>query len=346
MDRSQSTPAPHRPTMNDVARAAGVSAMTVSNVINSRTDRVSPDTIDRVVRVIDELGYRLNPAARSLRQGRTGMVGLGLPLLNSEYYGEVAQRLSLRFGDHGLRLVIENTGGMIAAEVESLDASRLETYDGFVLAVAGSESADLSLLRPTKPIVLLGERAISTPFDHVLMDNVGGAETAVGYMLDRGARRVLALGGSLEGGTSMQTLRTKGYVDAHRARNATISKQLIVPSGLDAAGGYATISSSIDQGLDFDAIFAFTDVAAIGALRALADHGRSVPADVQVCGFNNITTSGFTSPRLTTVEPSNEAMAEEVVRLMMSRLRSFSEVPTQRTIRTVSARLVRRDSTL
>ena len=144
--------------MQDVADRAGVSAQTVSNVINGRTERVGAETIDRVTRVIDELGYRLNQSARSLRKGRTGIIGLGLPVLASEYYSELAERLSVRFAERGIRLVAENTGGAMAAEVESLAASHLETYDGFILAVAASESVDLNRLLPTKPIVLLGER--------------------------------------------------------------------------------------------------------------------------------------------------------------------------------------------
>ena len=87
----------------------------------------------------------------------------------------------------------------MAAEVESLAASHLETYDGFILAVAASESVDLNRLLPTKPIVLLGERALSSRFDHVLMDNVAGARTATGHLLDRGSESVVALGGDRSG---------------------------------------------------------------------------------------------------------------------------------------------------
>jgi DNA-binding LacI/PurR family transcriptional regulator len=114
-----STPRPHpHVTMQDVAEKAGVSAQTVSNVVNGRTERVSAETIDRVARVIDDLGYRLNQSARSLRKGRTGIVGLGVPILASEYYGELAERLSQRFSARGIRLVTENTGGVMTAEIE------------------------------------------------------------------------------------------------------------------------------------------------------------------------------------------------------------------------------------
>jgi DNA-binding LacI/PurR family transcriptional regulator len=330
--------------MQDVAEKAGVSAQTVSNVVNERTERVGPETIARVTRVIDELGYRLNQSARSLRKGRTGIVGLGVPVLASEYYGELADRLSRRFAERGVRLVTENTGGAITAEVDSLAASHLETYDGFILAVAASESADLNRLLPTKPIVLLGERALSTRLDHVLMDNVGGGRTATGHLLDRGARAVLALGGAATGTESVQTLRTRGYADAHEERGLPVRPELIVTSGLDMADGYRAITGLLDAGVSFDGVFALTDSCAFGALRAMADRGIRVPADVQVVGFDNVRASEYSAPRLTTIEPGNDEMADEIVSIMLARLAADGP-PSGPRRREMPARLVERDTT-
>ncbi|WP_194409561.1 LacI family DNA-binding transcriptional regulator [Microbacterium cremeum] len=327
MERPQIPHARTHVTMQDVAQKAGVSAQTVSNVVNGRTERVGAETIDRVTKVIDELGYRLNQAARSLRRGTTGIVGLGVPVLASEYYGELAERLSHRFRESGIRLVTENTGGAMTAEVESLAASHLETYDGFILAIAASESADLDRFHPTTPIVLLGERAVPTRFDHVLMDNIGGGALATGHLLDRGARAVVALGGSNAGSPSVQTLRTQGYVTAHRERGAPVRSDLIVNAGLHLPDGYEAMSRVIADGTEFDAVFAFTDASALGALRALADHGIRVPHDVQVVGFDDVRESAYSVPRLTTVDPDNDAMADEIVRIMLARLQARTPGP-------------------
>src|SRR3990170_1458103 len=97
-------------TMTDVARRAGVSTMTVSNVINGRSQRVSEPTKRRVLSVIDELGYQVNMTARNLRMGRTGAVGLAVPAFAPGYYAELAGRLADRFEAHGLRLAMERTG--------------------------------------------------------------------------------------------------------------------------------------------------------------------------------------------------------------------------------------------
>ncbi|QIG39501.1 LacI family transcriptional regulator [Microbacterium sp. 4R-513] len=330
-------------TMQDVARRAGVSAQTVSNVVNGRSARVGAETTQRVVEAINDLGYRLNQSARSLRKGRTGIVGLGLPLLALEYYGELADRLADRFAAHGVRMVVENTGGALTAEVESLAASHLETYDGFILAVAASESADLNVIAPSKPIVLLGERALSARFDHVVMDNRGGGRLATEALLARGARSIVALGGATEEGDSVETLRTRGYLDAHEAVGVPVRPDLIVDSGLHIADGYHHVRALLDAGTPFDGIFALTDANAMGAVRALNEDGRRIPGEVQIIGFDNVTGGRFHTPALSTIEPGNEEMADAIVDLMLRRLSGAGLGSPQRIMSAAS--LVLRETT-
>ncbi|HEX5858601.1 MAG TPA: LacI family DNA-binding transcriptional regulator [Microbacterium sp.] len=335
-----------RVRMRDVAERAGVSSQTVSNVVNGRTDHVGPETIERVSQAIEDLGYRLNQSARSLRKGTTGIVGLGLPDLASEYYGELAERLARRFSARGVRLVTENTGGAVTAEAESLAASHLETYDGFILAVAASESADLNRILATKPIVLLGERALFTRFDHVLMDNVGGGRLATAHLLERGARSVAILGGSLAGGDSVQTLRTRGYIEAHEALGLPLDEALVVRSGLDAIAGHEAMANLLDRGgPKVDGLFAVTDSAAFGAMRALRERGFTIPDDVQVVGFDNLRSGAFCTPALTSIEPGNEEMADAIVDVMMARLERRRDFSDPRRVMP-EARVVPRETTL
>lgn len=329
--------------MQDVAAKAGVSAQTVSNVINGRTDHVGPETMQRVIDAINDLGYRLNQSARSLRRGRTGIVGLGMPELATDYYGELAERLAVRFTAQGMRMVAEMTGGATADEVGSLAASRLETYDGFILALAASESADLNHMTPSKPIVLLGERALSARFDHVLMDNRGGGRLATLALMDRGATAVVALSGSLDAGDSVETLRTRGYLDAHRERGIEVRDDLVVPAGFENRDGYLAMRALLEAGTHFDAVFALTDRCAVGAIRALHEAGRRIPDDVQVVGFDNVRSAEFHTPSLSTIEPGNDEMADAVVDLMMQRLAGRAPARPRRIVSTAS--IVLREST-
>jgi DNA-binding LacI/PurR family transcriptional regulator len=330
--------------MTDVARRAGVSTMTVSNVINGRSQRVSEPTRQRVLAVIAELGYQVNMTARNLRMGRTGAVGLAVPAFAPGYYAQLAQRLADRFDAHGLRLVVERTGASRTAELDALTAARLSSYDGFVLSVVAGDAADLEKLSIDTPVVLIGERAVPARFDHVLMDNVMGARMATEFLIRSGARRIALLGGASGGDESMQELRTQGYQGAHAASGLAVSDDLIVGCGFAGEDGFVATRGLIDRGIAFDAVFALTDSAAIGALRALVETGRRVPEDVQVIGFDDLDDGRFTVPSLTTVEPGNAEMADAICALLVERIES-RPAPVPARVVMPEARIVERETT-
>ena len=246
-------------TMTDVARRAGVSTMTVSNVINGRSQRVSEPTKQRVLATIAELGYQVNMTARNLRRGRTGAVGLAVPGFAPGYYGELADRLADRFGAHGLRLAVERTGASRSAELDALTAPRLSSYDGFVLTVVAGDEADLEKLSLDTPVVLIGERAVPARFDHVVMDNVGGGSLATEFLIRRGARRIALLGGVAVAEETMRGLRTRGYRIAHAVAGTAVRDELIVSCGFGVQDGFAATRELVDRGIGFDAVFALTD---------------------------------------------------------------------------------------
>lgn len=330
--------------MIDVAREAGVSTMTVSNVINGRSQRVSDATRKRVLATIAELGYQVNVAARQLRMGRTGMVGLAVPDFDHGYFSELADRLADRLAQHGLRLIMERTGGSRSAELDALTAPRLSAFDGFVLSVVAGDKDDLEQLRIDTPVVLIGERAVPARFDHVLMDNVGGAQAATELLLRTGSRRIVLLGGQVSRQHSMPALRTRGYRKAHDDAGRPIDTELIVPSSYRMSGGYEAVLRLIEDKIDFDGIFALTDTSAYGALRALAEAGVRVPDDVQVIGFDNLRASEFSIPSLSSVEPDNDAMADAICTLLVERIDQGSSPVPARVIMP-EAKIIEREST-
>lgn len=311
--------------MTDVAHEAGVSTMTVSNVLNGRVQRVSKTTQERVLATAAELGYQVNLTARHLRTGRTGMVGLAVPDLAPGYFSELADRLAVRFEARGLRLVIERTRGNRAQELASLSAPHLSMYDGFVLSVVEGDVSDLEQLHVDSPIVLIGERTAPERFDHVLMDNVRGARLATTFLIERGARRIALLGGMRGLSDSMPELRGRGYLEAYAAAGLEPSDELFRPGLFGAEDGFDHVMTMIRDGILFDAVFALTDSSAIGALRALAVAGRRVPDDVQVVGFDNLGSGRFTTPSLTTVDPGNEVMSDAICDLLMARIDQHDE---------------------
>ncbi|WP_405056629.1 LacI family transcriptional regulator [Kribbella sp. NBC_01505] len=329
-------------TMADVARFAGVSTMTVSNVVNGRP-RVGAATRERVLAAITELGYQVNLAARHLRAGRTGVVGLAVPELERPYFAQLAGRLADRFEAHGLRIVMERTGASREGELDAVAFSRLRMYDGLILSVVDIDPGELSRLNTDAPVVMIGERALPSRFDHVMMDNVGGARQAVGQLLSSGSRRIAMIGGELSGPPNMQGLRATGYAAAHEEAGVAVDPLLNVRCNFRMQDGYDAIRSLLDRGISFDAVFALTDVVAIGALRALADAELRVPADVQVIGFDDLDEAPFLVPSLSSVNPGHDEMAEAITARLLAQLGGDEAVGPQELI--VPARLVLRGTT-
>ncbi|WP_202873807.1 LacI family DNA-binding transcriptional regulator [Kribbella speibonae] len=306
-------------TMADVARSAGVSTMTVSNVINGRP-RVGAATRERVLATISELGYQVNLAARHLRAGRTGVVGLAVPELERPYFAQLAGRLADRFEAHGLRIVMERTGGGREGELDAVAFSRLRMYDGLILSVVDLDPSELNQLRTDAPVVMIGERALPSRFDHVMMDNVDGARQATAYLLGTGARRVAMIGGDPTGSANMPGLRAEGYAIAHAEAAVPVDPALNVRSSFGLQDGYDAIRSLLDRGIAFDAVFALTDVVAMGVLRALADAGLRVPDDIQVVGFDDIDEAAYLVPSLTSVNPGHDEMADRITELLTAQI--------------------------
>lgn len=330
--------------MSDVARAAGVSSMTVSNVVNGRPG-VGEETRARVAEAVARLGYRANTSARRLRAGRSGAVGLLVPEVDASYYTHLASRLSLGLEAHGYHVVVERTGATREGEVRALAPDRLDAYDGVVVSPVVLGAEDLRRAVGGRPCVLLGERPLRAPYPQVAMDDVGGAALAVRHLVERGARRVALVGGrGPRAGADMPSLRTTGYRRALLDAGIAVDERLVVPvRAFDRRGGHEAVLHLHEQHLDVDAAFALTDAAAVGVLRALADLGLDVPGDVQVVGFDNDDESAYTVPRLTTVDPGNAAMADAVVEHLLAQL--GGEVADAARVRPAPARLVVREST-
>lgn len=308
-------------TLKDVARAAGVSVMTVSNVVNDRP-RVAAATRRRVLDAIDTLGYEVNLTARRLRAGRSGTVALVVPRADHPYFGELAARFTEALRPSGRHLVVEQSGASKEGELGALSQARLQQYDGVLLSAVGLQAADVERLDADLPLVLLGEKPVPARFDHVALGNVAGGRLAVAHLLARGARRVAVVGGTAyptDGGLSDQ--RTQGWRAAHAAAGVPADDALVLPvEGLHMAAARATLRDALAGGLDLDAVFAVTDQVAIGVLAALHDAGRRVPADVQVVGFDNLAIGEHVPPGLTTVDPSNDELVEHALRLLGRRL--------------------------
>jgi DNA-binding LacI/PurR family transcriptional regulator len=196
--------------MQDVAARAGVSIKTVSNVVNGYP-YIRTGTKQRVEDAIAELGYRVNITARSLRQGRTGMIGLAVPELSVPYFAELADSVIRAADAHGIVVLIEQTGATRERELDVLTGERRHLTDGLIFSPVALGPEDRDLLVVDYPMVLLGERIFDGPADHVTMSNVDAARAATRHLVAAGRRRIVLLGAHPGETMGSALLREQGY---------------------------------------------------------------------------------------------------------------------------------------
>ncbi|MEU8385391.1 LacI family DNA-binding transcriptional regulator [Streptosporangium sp. NPDC048865] len=307
-------------SLKDVAARAGVSVRTVSNVVND-FPLVAPETRRRVLRALEELQYRPNAAARQLRGGRSGLIGLVIPEIDSPYFGELASLLVREAQEHAWTLLVDQTDGDPERERLLLEGMRGQVVDALIMSPWGLSPADLRRRADAVPLVLLGEQDAAGLIDHVSVDSVAATAEATRHLIGLGRRRIAAIGVQphLANGTAEQ--RVTGYRQALRAAGTPHDPALEVPvTTLHRADGARAMRRLLDEGHAPDAVVCFSDQLALGALRAALDHGLAVPRDLAVCGFDDIEDGRYANPSLTTVSPDKTEIARQALSCLADRL--------------------------
>lgn len=306
-----------RTTLQDVADHVGVSAKTVSNVVNG-TGWVTDELKARVREALAELGYRPNAAARQLRSGRSGMVAVALPELSQPYFAELASELVRAAQDRSITVLINQTNGDAEAERRLSDGVGIPVMDGLILSALALNADDLAHRLDTTPLVLLGEHIGASPFPHVTVDNTAAARAATEHLIAGGRRRIAAIGAQESGPNETSMLRLAGYRDALEAAGLPFDERLVMTvDDFHRSDGAAAAGRLLDRGHDVDGVFAFNDLLALGAMHALTERGIRIPTDVAVIGFDDIEEGRYSSPTLTSVSPDKAAIARAALDLVL-----------------------------
>ena len=306
--------------MLEVATLAGVSVKTVSNVVNHYV-HVSAATRMRVQTALDELGYRPNLSARSLRGGQSGLIALALPELDFPYFAELARHIVQAAEAHGWTVLIDQTDGRAEREKLVMDGIRDQLIDGVIFSPLVTGARELAARRDTTPMVLLGERVHHGTMDHVGIDNVAAARTAVAHLASLGHTRIAAIGEQRHRRGQTARLRLQGYLAGLENAGLPFDPALVMPAAsYHRADGAAAMTELLALADPPDAVFCFNDMLAIGALRTLRDRGVRVPDDVAVAGFDDIEESSYSAPGLTTIRPDKARIASTSIALLAARL--------------------------
>lgn len=308
-------------TIYEVARHAGVSPRTVSNVINDYPF-VAAHTRQRVQESIEALGYRPNLMARNLRRGRTGMIALAVPEIAVPYFSELSGAVMTEVAERSYTMIIEQTDGDPSRERKLLeDSERSHLFDGLIFSPLGLGARELASYSGRAPVVLLGERVNEGPLDHVTIDNVAASRDVVAHLAGLGRQRIAAIGDQpYETGETAQ-FRTQGYLEGLEIACLPADRRLIIPAkSFHREAGAQAMRQLLQLRNPPDAVFCYNDLLAAGAIRVLLTAGLRVPDDVAVAGFDDNEEGRYSTPTLTSLAPDKRRIAAMAVEQLFRRL--------------------------
>jgi DNA-binding LacI/PurR family transcriptional regulator len=340
---------PLRPTLEEVAVAAGVGRGTVSRVVNG-SPQVSPAAKAAVERAIADLGYVPNRAARALVRQRTDSVALVISESEDRLFGEpffagIIRGISSKLTETPLQLWL----ALATSPEERLRVHQHLTpqhVDGvLLLSLHADDTLPAMLAEKDLPVVLGGRfaRMLDAPEEagviFVDVDNVGGARQATTHLVNTGRRRIATITGPQDMGVGIA--RLSGYREALATAGIEVDDNLIAYGDFSEASGMVGMRKLLADHSDIDAVFAASDPMALGVLRVLRDAGRRVPEDVAVVGFDDSVLARQTLPTLTSVHQPVEEMGRTMARLLYDKI---SGVELAQPYVILGTHLVERDS--
>lgn len=312
-----------RVTILDVARATGVSAQTVSRVVNNRPG-MREATRQRVQEAIERLGYRPDGIARGLVTRRTLTLGLVVPDIANPFFPEIVQGAEEVAWEAGYNLFLCDVREDLRREEAALRSLHDKRVDGVIVCSARLHDDVLWPLLKTHPAaVVVNRRAPEQIASSVRVDYASGIRKAVQHLRARGCRTLGFLAGPAYAYGGLE--RARGFAEALEAAGHFPDPELSLPCPPYLEGGYDVARSLFGHHGEVDGLICYNDLVALGALRACAELGRRVPEDVSVVGYDDIPLAALVTPALTTLGMSKRELGAQAVRLLLGRIDGSAE---------------------
>jgi LacI family transcriptional regulator len=288
-------------TIWQVAELAGVSVTTVSHTLSGKR-AVAAETRKRVLEVVDQLGYRPNAAASSLRTGLSNTMALIVPDVANPFFAELARGVEDAAHDRGWSVYLCNTALRPDREADYVDRCLAGGVDGIVYCSTQIDTDHVRRLRDDVadrlPVVICDERVEGMP-GGVFSDNVAGGRLAGEHLVGLGRKRFVAIGGPHDLPTARD--RIAGFADALERAGVRFGERRIRWTDYRMDAGFDAMRALLASHPKLDAVFAADDLLAIGAMQALQAADRRIPDDVAVCGFDDVSLASLVSPPLTSI---------------------------------------------
>ncbi|QRF24148.1 LacI family transcriptional regulator [Alicyclobacillus sp. TC] len=320
-------------TIRDVASKAGVSAATVSRVLN-KPELVDPETKQRVQAAIKALDFHPNAMARGLSVSRTDTIGLVIPGINDLFFTELYRGIEKACSENNMKILLFDSQHSRHRALEGFTFLRRHQVSGIIFtSKLVDQDYDALFDRIGIPVALaLTEATGRTPLPAFKVDDVRAVFDVVAYLVARGHQRIGMITGESEDDRT-GLLRLEGYRRAILHFGIGYSESFVTSGNYRFDGGYAAMQELLKRQPinQLTAICTASDEMAIGAMRCLHDHGLSVPDDMSVIGFDDLQIARMVIPSLTTVMQPFEEIGEQVVRALLQRIEQPSELPRQGT---------------
>jgi len=285
-------------TISDVAAAAGVSVATVSRVINGNAN-VSPETLAKVTKAIQDLNYRPNLLGRDLRRTKSERVLVLLPNISNPFYSEIVKGIEDVANRNGYSIMLCNTDSDIKREKKYVKMLKTRLADGAILMASEMSCEELTELSKELSIVQCCEYKEGVPLPHVSIENEKAAYKATNHLISLGHRKIAFIGADNQFLSS--NLRETGYKRALSDAGIEIKPAYICYGNYSYKSGFRNMKRLLDLPDRPTAVFCVSDVMAIGAIRSAMEENLKVPDDLAVCGFDNIHFSWMFNPSITTI---------------------------------------------
>lgn len=323
MEGSRPTRSAHAVTRDDVARAARVSPAVVSYVLNDGPRPVADATRARVLEAIRTLGYRPNGIARALKLRRTHTLGLVVPDISNPFFAELAKAIEDAAFERGYALLLGNSSEDGAREAAQLSTLCDRQVDALMVIGANARPDLTECLALGVPVVALDRCVDEVPAPTVVVDSERGGHAATRHLQEHGHELIGCLAGPPDLPSAHD--RQRGWERAMRdAGHGAALEDLVVTTAFNRPGGYAGTLELLAGSRRPTALFATSDLQAIGALRAMSGMGLRVPDDIAVVAFDGTQESEYTSPPLTVVRQPVEVIATVAVQKLIAQLGTTS----------------------
>lgn len=311
-------------TIKDIARRAGVSIATVSRVINE-SKPVSKELKAKVMKIINETGYKPNALARGLIKKETGLIGIVIPDIANQNFAQLIKGIEGIADENNFDIIVSNSHGVVEKELEILNVFREKQIDGIIFSgVFLTDEHKIFFERYGLPTVTVTQNFSQLNIPSVTINNFQAAYDATTHLIDLGHKSIGMITGPLKDIASGME-RYRGYSAALKEYGVEERGDYVKEGDFSLNNGYILMNEILNLCSYPTAIFAASDKMAVGAMNCCFDKGLQVPEDISIVGFDNIELASAVRPALTTIHKDNKKMGATTASLLIKRIKKLED---------------------